>query len=114
MDSWSEIFKLKNNMLDQHNLPLEAARQWVVLLIGLGLLVLFSVSIVRLHKTQRNWTFDLIILLIESCKVLLFMIYEFLVFHMVMLLAVFIFQSFIRAIVCGKFIIKGLELAQKE
>lgn len=39
------IIAIHNNLIDQHNLPVEAARQWFVLLAGLALIIMMSLSV---------------------------------------------------------------------
>lgn len=50
----------------------ETLRQWTVICLCIWLMVLFTLATYRLYKTHRHFTFDCVILSIESIKVSFF------------------------------------------
>ena len=47
----------------------DTIRQWVVLVCSISLLILFILALKRIYKTQGRYTFDFLVISIESFKV---------------------------------------------
>ncbi|CDW90980.1 UNKNOWN [Stylonychia lemnae] len=105
-DEVGELYKCKFNLVNQRSFGIECFRQWVILLLSIGMIAFFSYCLYKLYKTQRAFTFDFLMILIETFK--------FIFIQMITLLLIMIFQSQIRAIVCANFIKKALVATQQE
>jgi len=88
-----------------------------VLLGGVAMMALYVQANYRLYRTYNSFNLDCIAMLTENIKVMLpllseqiflFVIYEFVIPHLSLLLGVFIIQSLLRAAVCAHLIEKGL------
>ena len=80
---------------------------------GTFLVVYFLICANRLHKSANGiFSFDQFVLIVESLKLFLFLISQFVFLHQSMLVAVQILQSVIQFVICCSFIDKVINIAK--
>ena len=119
-----DIADCKFNLFDKLQFPLEAGRQWFVVVQSVWLIGYLVYILAVLKKTQRTiLTFEFAIIFIELIKVrsqsnevqlILLVFHEFLLVGLISYLVIMILQSQIRAIVCANFIKQYFLLRKQE
>ena len=70
-------------------MPLESVRQWILIVLCTLLVTMCLLAVRRVYKTQRLFTQDSLLILLEAFKLVLYFIYEFFASYLIMLLIVF-------------------------
>ena len=96
------------DLLFQGSIVVESIRQWSVLVGCSALMVLLIIATIRIYKTTRAISFEVIMIGAECVRVLMMVIYEFGFDHLIMLLVIFFVETILRAIVCSNFVSKVL------
>ena len=100
-------------LFNENNIITETIRQWLVLIFcGLAILV-FLYSAVRARLQHKMVTFDSVILVVGSIKLIILLIDTFVVCNSIILFYYFSVQSFIMLFVFYKFVRLGLFLVGK-
>lgn len=90
-------------------------RQWLLLVGGLFFIVYFLVCARRLYMSaNKKLSFDVLVLIVESGKLILYLICNFLFMHQEMYIAVQIVQTIIQYVICCSFIDKVLVIAEMD
>lgn len=88
----------------------EVVRMWCVLIICIAMQILSWLAAHRLYRTNRTLTFDCVVLICESMRVLLLLVYEFVFDHLIVLMAVFLVETILRSVVCANFVSRAILL----
>ena len=67
----------KVDLLCERGIVIETLRQWFILFLSIGMIVIFVRAVIFLYKTHRKFSFDCLILASESVKVIPFINYLF-------------------------------------
>ena len=105
-------------LLHTKGVVLETIRLWLILLASVIVIPVLVIATIRLKKFTHDYTFDQLILMMETvkvkipeltfCQILIFVLTTFFIFTVTMYLICLAIQSMVRALICGAFLARVL------
>ena len=118
MEDYWKLLQQNVKLFHSEDVILETIRQWFILLASAILIPVLVIATIRLKKFTYSYTFDQLILVMETVKVSrkllifgqisIFVLTTFFIFTVTMYLVCLAIQSMARALICGAFLARVL------